>query len=188
MWTALGLLKLITRSRERPFQPAMAMIGVKPGDTVVVLGARRPDLAAAVAGVTGLNGQTTVVDRAQGAAAAVKAAAERAGTLVDFVDAPCAMVPLDPGTADVVVLPSGLAILGTDAPLVLAEAIRLARGAGRITICEPVPRQGLFRLAQSTPVTDPAHVVERLTAAGLRAARHLGTLDGIAFVEAAKAR
>lgn len=188
MWTALGLLKLITRSRDQPFQPAMAMIGVKPGATVVVLGARQPDLAAALAVVTGLNGQTTVVDRATGAADAVATAARQAGALVDFVDAPCAMTPLDSGTADVVVLPSGLAALGTDAPLVLAEAIRLARGGGRITVCEPVPRPGLFRLAQSAPVTDPAHVAERLTAAGLRAARHLGTLDGIAFVEAAKAK
>lgn len=188
MWTALGILKLIKRGSNTPFEPAVAMIGVKPGDKAIVLGADSPALAAAVAAVTGLNGQTTVVDPNPDIKGRVDSAAAEAGTLVEFCASPLTSVPIDPALFAVAILPTGLADLATDAPMVLAEAIRLVRPGGRVTICEPVARPGLFRLAQSRTLTDPAHVVQRLTAAGLRAARHVGTLDGVAFIEAAKPR
>ncbi len=188
MWTALGILKLIKRSSDAPLEPAVAMVGVKPGDKVIVLGADAPALAAAVARVTGLNGQTTVVDPRPDAKAVVEQAAARAGALLEFSAAPLTSISIESGLFAVSVLPSGLAALGTDAPMVLAEAIRLVKPGGRITVCEPVARPGLFKLAQARPLTDPVHVVQRLTAAGLRAARHVGTLEGLAFIEAAKPR
>jgi ubiquinone/menaquinone biosynthesis C-methylase UbiE len=188
MWTALGILKLIKRGSNLPFEPAVAMVGVKPGDKVIVLGAGTPALAAAVAAVTGLNGQTTVVDSSPAAKAGIDRAAAGAGALVEFTTAPLTNIPIDPDLFAVSILPSGLAALGTDSPMILAEAIRLVRPGGRITVCEPVARPGLFKLAQTRPLTDPVHVVQRLTAAGLRAARHVGTLEGIAFIEAAKPR
>jgi ubiquinone/menaquinone biosynthesis C-methylase UbiE len=188
MFTELGILKLIKRSSSQPFEPAIAMLGVKGGDRIVILGAGEPDLAAQIGKATGLNGQTTVVARTAGAGDRIAKAAARAGALVEFVDAPVTQLPLDTGAWDVAILPTGLAAPGKDAPSILAEAIRVVRPGGRITICEPVPRAGLFRLAQTAPLTDVSSVLARLTAAGLRAARHLGTLEGTAYIEAAKPR
>jgi len=188
VFTELGILKLIKRSPQAAFAPAVAMIGVKAGDRVLVIGAGRPALAGQIARVTGLNGQTTVVARGADAGRAIGEAAGQAGALIEVVDAPATQLPLDPQTWDAAVLPTGLAALGTDAPLVLAEAIRVVRPGGRITVCESLPRAGLFRLAQTTAVTAPSTVVARLTAAGLRAARHVGDLDGVAYIEAARPR
>lgn len=182
------ILKMLRRAKGQPDQSAVAMLGIKPGDRVLLLGASRPGLAGAISHITGLNGQTTVVDQAPGAESRIAKGAADAGALVDFVDAPATMLPIDNQTFDMAVLPAGLAALHTQAPSVLAEAIRVVRPGGRITICEPLARPGLFKLAQTVPLTDPKDVVARLTAAGLRAARHLGSLDGTAYFEAARAR
>lgn len=182
------ILKMIRKGQGRPEQSAVAMLGIRGGDTVLVAGAGQPGLAAAIGAATGLNGQATVVDNTEDAEARVTRAAEKAGALVEFVRAPLAMLPMDGQTFDVVILPVGLAALGAQAPLVLAEAIRVVRPGGRVAICEPLPRPGLFRLAQTTPLTDPKDVIARLTAAGLRAARHLGSLEGTAYFEAGRAR
>lgn len=182
------ILKMLRRAKGQPDQGAVAMLGIKPGDRVLLLGGGRPGLAGAVGRITGLNGQTTVVDQTPGAEARVAKGAADAGALVDFVNAPITMLPIDSQTFDMAVLPAGLAALGKDAPSVLAEAIRIVRPGGRVAVCEPLPRPGLFRLAQQVPLTDPKDVVARLTAAGLRASRHLGSLDGTAYFEAARPR
>ncbi len=180
------ILKMLRRQKGQPEQGAVAMLGIKPGDRVLMLGASRPALAGAIGHVTGLNGQATVVDQGEGADLRVAMGAAEAGALVDFVNAPTTMLPIDNQSFDMAVLPKGLAGLGPQAPSVLAEAIRVVRPGGRITICEPLPRPGLFRLAQTAPLTDPKDVVARLTAAGLRAARYVGSLDGTAYFEAAR--
>lgn len=182
------ILKMLRRAKPQPDQSAVAMLGIKPGNRVLMLGAHRPGLAGAIGRLTGLNGQTTVVDQGTDAEARIAKGAAAAGALVEFVNAPLTMLPLDNQTFDMAILPAGLAALGTQAPSVLAEAIRTVRPGGRISICEPLPRPGLFKLAQTVPLTDPKDVVARLTAAGLRAARHLGSLDGTAYFEAARAR
>lgn len=188
MASILSLMKSVLRPGRGPSPGAVAMLGVRGADAVLFLGAGRPELAAAVGILTTLNGQTTVADPAASAADRVTRAAEAAGALVGFVATPLSRLALDSQSCDVVVLPAGLAALGADAPSVLAEAIRLLRPGGRIVLCEPAPRQGLFRLAQASPQLAPASVVPRLTAAGLRGARHLGTLDDTAFFEAARPR
>jgi ubiquinone/menaquinone biosynthesis C-methylase UbiE len=188
MFTLFKLMRRLLRSNDGPAPGAAAMLGIKGGDSVLFLGSGRPDLAAASGVVTGLNGQTTVVDRAEGAEDRVARAAASAGALVDFADAPTTMLPMDGQTFDVAILPIGLAALGPAAPSVLAEAIRVVRPGGRVLLCEPLPRQGLFKLAQRSPAVDPQAVISRLTSAGLRAARPLGSLDGVAYFEAARAR
>jgi ubiquinone/menaquinone biosynthesis C-methylase UbiE len=180
------ILKMLRKRPEQPEQAAVAMLGIRPGDRVLVLGAGRPDLAGAVGAVTGLNGHTTVVVPDKQAESAIDTGAARAGALVEVVLAPATMLPLDPHSVDMAILPVGLAGLGAEGPSVLAEAIRVVRPGGRISICEPLPRQGLFRLAHTGPVVDTAVVISRLTAAGLRAARHLGDLEGTAYFEAAR--
>jgi hypothetical protein len=187
-FTVWGSAKALFR-RGGPFSDASSsMLGVKPGDRAVVLGAAHPTLAAAVGVITGLNGQTTVVGRGADAKVSIERAAGEAGALLEFVDAPPTLAPLDANAWDVAILPHGITPLGSDAPLVLAEAIRLVRPSGRVLLCEPAGRGGLFRLAERTPPADPGALLGRLTNAGLRAARHLGDLDGIAYFEAAKPR
>ncbi len=182
-------MKLFRGTKGSPQQTAVAMLGVRPGDSVVVLGASDPPLAGAIGAMTGLNGQTTVVDRAAGAAGRIAAAAGAAGALVDFKDAPLTLLTLDPNRFDAAILPAGLSALGADAPLVLAEAIRVVRPGGRVALCEPTSRPGLFRLLQTPrPTIDPASVTQRLIACGLRAARHVGDIEGVSYFEGVKPR
>ena len=73
------ILKMLRRAKGQPDQGAVAMLGIKPGDRVLLLGASRPGLAGAIGHVTGLNGQTTVVDQAPGSDVRIaKGAAGRA--------------------------------------------------------------------------------------------------------------
>ncbi len=188
MFTELGILKLIKRTRDRPFAPAVAMLGVKGGDRVLFCGAGMPDLAGAVGVITSLNGQTTVVDRRAGADAKVAAAAAAAGGLVDFEDAPLTLLPFDTGHWDVAVITQGLRALDGQAAQVLSEAIRVVRPSGRIVVLDHVSRPGLFGLVRNADTSaEPADkVVAVLGAAGLRAARLLAEVEGVRYFEAVK--
>jgi hypothetical protein len=72
------------RSSPSPFQTDLAMVGAKAGDRLLIAGASRPELAAELAGVTGLNGSTTVADPSADAAARIDRAAREAGVLIEF--------------------------------------------------------------------------------------------------------
>jgi ubiquinone/menaquinone biosynthesis C-methylase UbiE len=163
---------------------ALAMIGAKAAQNVLFIGAGDPDLAASVALVTGLNGRTVVVARAPGAAPRVEAAAAKAGALVEFVDAPPAMLPLDSGTFDVVVVHDRLAGHAQERGAIVAEAARAVRSGGRVLIIEAARRPGLFAaLSGGQPLLDDATALALLTDARLTAVRHLSTVDGIAYFE-----
>lgn len=190
MFTELGILKLIKRTRDRPFKPAVAMLGVKGSDRVLFCGAGMPDLAGAVGVITSLNGQTTVVDRRAGADTQVAAAAAAAGGLVDFEDAPLSLLPFDTGHWDVAVIVDGLRAHGGQAAAGLSEAIRVVRPSGRIVVIDRVSRPGLFGLFRNPDASaEPAEkVVAMLGAAGLRAARLLAEVEGVRYFEAVKGR
>src|SRR5688572_12044021 len=119
------MFKLFRSSAETPHRTAVSMVGARPGDSVLFCGAGRPDIAGAVGAVTGLNGQTTVVDRQEGAKARVAAGAAAAGALVDFTDAPLTMLPFDTGQWDLAVIADGLTRLGGNATTVLSEVVRV---------------------------------------------------------------
>ena len=161
------------------------MVGARPGDSVLFCGAGRPDLAGAVGVVTGLNGQTTVVDRKDGAAKRVAAGAKEAGALVDFENAPLTMLPFDEGQWNAVVLPEGLAALGGEATNVLAEAVRVLKRGGRVVILDQVSRPGLFGLFRTPDNTAvPSETTTRaLSAAGLRGVRVLAEVEGVRYTE-----
>lgn len=188
MFTELGILRLFKPRHDRPFDAAVAMLGVKGRDRVLFLGAGRPDLAGAVGAVTGLNGQTTVVDRQEGAAKRVADGAAASGALVDYVDAPLTMLPFDNGSWDAAVLASGLAVLGDTAAAVLSEAARVVRSGGRVVVIEAVSRPGLFGLFRSPlESVQPVDVTkDRLSAAGLRGARVLAEVEGVRYFEGTK--
>ena len=170
-------------------QTALAMIGAKPGGRVLVMGGANAPLVAELALVTGLNGRTLVVDRSAAIRDQVKAAAERAGALVDYEDAPATMLPLDPDTFDVVVIQQLLAG-AADRSQIVAEATRVLRTGGRVIAIEGAPRAGLFgAVARSAaPRADSKTLLETLTAAGLKAVRVLSESDGVMYLEGTKAR
>lgn len=188
MFTELGILKLIKRTRDRPFAPAVAMVGVKGGDRVLFCGAGLPDLAGAVGVITSLNGQTTVVDRRDGAKARVATGAAKAGALVDFEDAPLTMLPFDNGQWDVAVIAGGLQALGSSATTVLSEAVRVVRPGGRVVVIDRVSRPGLFGLFRTpeTSVAPAETITGTLTAAGLRGVRLLAEVEGVRYFEGTK--
>jgi ubiquinone/menaquinone biosynthesis C-methylase UbiE len=169
-----------------PHQTALAMVGVKSADQVVVVGAADADLPAQLALITGLNGQTLVVDRAE-ARARVEAAAARAGALVEFAEAPPTALPLAAESADVLVMAFGLGSLGADARhAAIGEAMRVLRPGGRAIVIE-----GITTARASTPperTIEADEVLARLNSAGGKAARLLATVNGRAYVEARKPR
>jgi len=163
---------------------ALAMVGAKPGQSVVVLGADGP-LAAAIGLVTGLNGRTVVVDGAEGAAARVQAAADNAGALLEFVSAAPAATTLDAAAFDVAVIRAGLASHGADERTkIMIEAFRIARDGGRVVVIEGAKRAPLFGARE--PRLDSDQIQTLLTAAGGRAVRELADAENILYVESRK--
>jgi ubiquinone/menaquinone biosynthesis C-methylase UbiE len=162
----------------------MAMVGAKPGQSVAVLGADGP-LAAAIGLVTGLNGRTVVVDISNGAAMRVQAAADHAGALVEFVSATPDATTFDDSAFDIAVVRAGLAARDADARArVVAEAMRITRDGGRVTVIEGAKRAALFGGREDRLDSDQIQML--LTAAGWRAVRQLADVDGILYVEARK--
>ena len=158
------------------------MIGAKPGQSVVVLGADGP-LAAAIGLVTGLNGRTVVVDRAEDAAARVQTAADDAGALVEFVNAAPDATTCDDSGFDIVVVRTGLASRDADARArVAAEAMRLTRTGGRVVVIEGAKRASLF--GGRGDRLDSDQIQTLLTSAGWRAVRQLADVDNVVYVEA----
>jgi len=182
------MLKLFRKSGESRHKTAVSMIGARPGDSVVFCGASRPELAGAVGAVTGLNGQTTVVDRRDGAEARVAEGAAAAGALVDFADASLTHLPFDTDHWDAAVVVEGWPATETDARAVLNEAIRVIRPGGRLIVLDPVNRAGLFGFLKKADATPPEETTARLLALGLRAARYLAEVDGVRYFEAVKRR
>jgi ubiquinone/menaquinone biosynthesis C-methylase UbiE len=170
-----------------PQHVGLAMVGAKPGQHVLVIGAGGPDLAAEIALVTGLNGRTVLVDRGPDLGL-VEAAATKAGALVEIVDAPLAMLPLDSDSFDLVVVQARLAAQAPAArDQIVAEAVRVAGPGRRIVVIEGAKRAGLFGLMSTrTPTLDEATGRGLLERAGATAPRLLADAEGLAFFEGRK--
>jgi ubiquinone/menaquinone biosynthesis C-methylase UbiE len=170
-----------------PQHVGLAMVGAKPGQHVLIVGAAGPDLAAEIALVTGLNGRTVLVDRGTGLGL-VEAAAARAGALVEIVDAPLTMLPLDTDSFDLVVVQAGLASQPAGSrDQIVGEAVRVAAPGRRIVMIEGARRQGLFGLlASKTPALDESTGRALLERAGTVAPRLLADAEGLAFFEGRK--
>lgn len=190
MLSIVRLMKQVSGFRQPSRNTTASMVGARPGDSVLICGVSRPDVAGAVGAVTGLNGQTMVVGRREDAAALVAAAAADAGALVDYEAAPLTMLPFDSGRWDAAVIVDELAAFENEAAQVLSEAVRVLRPGGRLILFDAAGRPGLFGLARRT-ATDrqPADAVKAaLNAAGLRGARLLADVDGVRYFEAVKPR
>jgi len=170
-----------------PYQTALAMIGAKAGQQVLVLGAGDAGLSAALALITGLNGRTLVIDPSPAAQARIDAAAAKAGALVESDRAPLVMLPVDSGGFDIAVVQYMLGS-AADRLSILSEAARTVREGGRVLVIEDAPRPGVLGLFRrpSSPVIDGGTVRDLLVTIGLRAARVLAETDGVVYVEAVK--
>lgn len=165
------------------------MVDPRPGNIVLVLGAADPELTARCGASTGLNGRTVVTGRSKDDEQRIADAARAEGALIEFVNAPPAMLPFDSGTFDIVVIPHLAAGPGGEATSVVAEAVRVARPAGRLIVITGQKRAGVFGALQSTPPMPAAEtIISMLTAAGTVAARKLAAADGLAYFEARKPR
>ena len=171
-----------------PHQTALAMIGARAGDRVLLAGRPDPVVVAELARVTGLSGQTLIaVDTSS--KARYDAAAADAGILVESVDvvAGTARLPGTGGDHDVVVLHFDLAPLDDTArQLVVADAFAALRPGGRVIVLEGRPQTGWFG---SRPATVEAGVVLGvLEQAGGLAVRALGMAADVWYFEARKPR
>lgn len=162
------------------------MIGAKPANHVLVIGAANSALVAEIALITGLNGRTVAVDRAADSEQRIGDAAARAGTLVDYTDAPATMLPIDPDMFDIVVVQRTLT--PTDRSQVVGEAARVVRPGGRLIIIVRAQRAGVFgALSRRSPPSDDSDAtLDALRATGLKAVRVLGQENETQFLEGTK--
>lgn len=165
-----------------PHQTALAMIGARAGDQIMVVGAGAAALAAEVARITGLNGRTLVVDPDDAARERVERAAAEAGALVDFEVAAATSLPADADTLDIVVVEASDAAGGFDRSRAI-EILRVLRPGGRVVVRRPAKR-GVFG---GGPPPD-ASVIDALSRAGAVAVRHLADADRVAYFEGRKSR
>jgi ubiquinone/menaquinone biosynthesis C-methylase UbiE len=176
------------RSGPPPHQTALAMVGAKPGSTVLLAGGGDPALAAEIALVTGLNGRTLVVDPSVDERARIEAAAARAGALVEIETAPLTKLPAIDAAFDIAVI-NELGDSGVNRDQIVREATRVVRTGGRVVVIEGKKSAGLRKLwgrggDRSTVAGD--EIIAWLGAAGLRATRLLGQAEGISYFEGMK--
>jgi ubiquinone/menaquinone biosynthesis C-methylase UbiE len=166
---------------------AIAMIGTKSGDEVMVVGASDPELAAEVALVTGLNGTTIVCDPDTRARAQVEHAAREAGALVEFATATPTSLPAADESQDVVVLMNAAdAVAHVDPALVLQHALRVLRPGGRVIVVDGTRSSGFFRSGGGAARLPAQTILTRLEQAGTRARRQLAEVNGVSYYEARK--
>jgi hypothetical protein len=187
MWRSAGpWLRQVPK--ESPHRTELAMVAARAGDHVFVVGAGDPALAAELARVTGLNGQLTVIDETNGAAARVEHAARQAGALVTFHGAPPTALPVDRNSADIVLIVRRLGTMNEGDRLQTAvEAWRVVRPGGRLIAIEGGGTSGMFRIFRA-PSLDAEAIRAALAAGGWRASRLLAEVRGAIYVEATKPR
>lgn len=176
------------RAGPSPHQTALAMIGAKPGSTVLIVGASEPDLSAEVALVTGLNGRTIVAAPTPDSQPQIELAAANAGALVEIETAPPTALPAGDGTVDIAII-TGLGKAAADREAIAREATRTVRPGGRVIVIEGKRTAGLRKMWSAAPSASAIaadDIIRMLVAAGLRGARLLASAEGVSYFEGTK--
>jgi SAM-dependent methyltransferase len=178
------MLKLF-RSGPPERETAVAMVGPRPGDALLFLGATDLDLAGRAGAVAGLNGRTAIVDQTTGVSARIDAVGGKHGALLEHVSAPLGQLPFDTDTFDVAIVPNLAAWPAEERLSRLGEALRVIRLAGRLILIVPA---GQSRLFGGAPAITDEEVMMLLTRLGTVANRKLARVDRAVYFEARKPR
>ena len=166
----------------------VVMSGVRMGERALQIGVDDSDLVGAIAAKVGLSGHAAVVVTEERHAEKVRAAAARAGALVDVQVAPLDSLPFGDEAFDVVVLhAAGVnpAHAGNQSVGILRDALRVLRGGGRLVIIEG-SGSGLVTRLRMPARMDTTGTLSALDAAGFTATRLLAEREGYAFLEGLK--
>jgi SAM-dependent methyltransferase len=169
----------------------VAMTGVRMGERALQLGIDDPSLVGAIAAKVGLSGHAAIVVRDEREAAKARAAAEKAGALVEVQVQPSGTIPFESDAFDVVVVH---AVRGGAGPFedatraeMMREARRVLRAGGRLVIVENGAGPGALSFLRSKPrLPDSAAIVQVMSAEGFRAVRVLAEHEGYRFSEGLK--
>lgn len=172
------------RSSQPEREAAVAMVGPRPGDSLLFLGAADLDLAGRAGAAAGLNGRTVVVDDAEGVAVRVDAAAGKHGALLEHVAAPAGQLPFDAETFDVTIVPDLVAWPADSRLPRLIEALRVTRQAGRLILVVLSPKS---LLGSAPPIADD-DVMMLFTRLGTVANRKLARVQRATYFEARRPR
>jgi len=180
----------IFRPGPGPHALALAMAGVKLGERVLDVGASGAGLFAEVAGKVGLTGRACAVVNSEDAAIRVKAAAAKAGVLVEVEMTAWPSLPVGDAEFDLALLDeTGGLLAGLDEGTrvgLAREALRALRAGGRVLVLEQERKGWLGGLGTRTPGAgflergDPRVVLER---AGFFPVRLLAEREGKRFTE-----
>jgi ubiquinone/menaquinone biosynthesis C-methylase UbiE len=177
-----------------PHALPVAMAGVKMGERLLNVGSGDPRMFAALAGKVGLTGRACAVAEDNRGAEALRAAAARAGVLVEIEVVPFSRLPFEGAAFDVAVIDSTRGLLAALPPVdrasLVGELFRALRGGGRLIAIERSGRAGLFSLAGGPPPTSEyvssGGAPRALEGAGFRPVRVLAEREGLRFVEGLK--
>jgi SAM-dependent methyltransferase len=161
------------------------------GERALQLGIADPSVVSAIAAKVGLSGHAAIIVRDEREAAKARSAAEKAGALVDVQVHSTTILPFEGDSFDVIVLHATGGVSGgfQDASPIatLREGHRVLRTGGRLVLIEGGAPAGALAFLRSKPhLSDPAVVVQAMSAAGFRAARLLAEHEGYRFSEGLK--
>ncbi len=173
----------------------ITMTVVRMGDRLLQIGLDDPATVTALAGKVGLSGTAAHIVNDEGQAGKIRAAAEKAGVLVDVrVVSTYRAIPFEDDSFDLVVMHSVKGLIAGMAPYTrirsVEECLRVLRPGGRMMVIEPEPRGGLGSLIRPYPVDGhyaaTGETVGALKTGGFRPVRILADRDGLRFVEGGK--
>ena len=173
----------------------LTMTGVRMGERLLQIGLDEASLTGALAAKVGLSGSATLVVTTDRDAGRGRAAAAKAGALLDVrVVTPLRNLPFDDESFDLIVMHSMSGLLAMMAPYTrvrcLEESHRILRTGGRMIVIEPEPRGGLGGLFRTHPVdayyASGGGAVGALKTEGFKPVRIIADREGFRFTEGLK--
>ena len=172
----------------------VTMSAVRMGERVLQIGVDDPAIVSALAAKVGLSGYAAIAVTDDAGAARTRAAAGRAGVLIDVQIAPVTSLPFESGAFDLVIAHSTRGLVSsldaTSRMAALREWHRMLRQGGRVMTIESAPTAGLKGMLRPTRVDETyaasGGIVAALEAAGFRPVRVLAEREGYTFTEGLK--